>query len=471
MSDERSFERLLADRMTTERGSAQLPDSFYDDFRQRASHARQRPRWLALIKEPPMRTSSHLAVGSPTARVAAIVIATLLLALTLAGAGIAGSRLLAADGALVVDPADPSAYQTISDAVADATDGDTVLVKPGTYSESVAIDSDITVRGDGERGSIVIAFASPADGPSFLEGGPDGEPFGYGILLEASDAHVANLTLQGPPDDGTDPAVSGVYIVGGAPVIEDIDVVLFGDRWNYSGGWYYRRSAVRITGGSTATISGSNWDGYVRIFGEPNAPTFEGNTITGQDISIADGGHEPVIRGNTLLDSAALLWNEGGSGGIVEDNDISGWIGVDDGGGAANDPIIRSNRIRGGGAGDAAGQFFGVAIGIAGAATPLVEDNEIVDSATGILVTGAGAEPDIQSNTINGMTGFGIWITSGASPSIESNTIEDNRTGVAVGRDPSTATLSGNTFCGNEQDLDVPDGSDLTLDGNTVCQT
>ena len=33
---------------------------------------RQRPRWLALIKEPPMRISSTLAVGSPTARLAAI---------------------------------------------------------------------------------------------------------------------------------------------------------------------------------------------------------------------------------------------------------------------------------------------------------------------------------------------------------------------------------------------------------------
>ena len=33
--------------------------------------------------------------------------------------------------------------------------------------------------------------------------------------------------------------------------------------------------------------------------------------------------------------------------------------------------------------------------------------------------------------------------------------------------DPS---ITGNTFCDNETDLMVPDGSTLTLDGNTVCQ-
>ena len=468
MNDEHSFEHVLADRMTAERGSAQLPDAFYDEFRQRARRVRQHPRWLALIKEPPMRTSSTLAVGSPTARVAAIMIATLLVTLAVVGAGIAGSRLLAADGVIIVDPSDPGAYQTITEAVADAADGDTVMVKPGTYAESVAIESDITLQGDGERGSVVIAFASPADGPSYLEGGPDGEPFGYGVLLDGSQAHVANLTLQGPPDDGTDPAVSGVYIVGGAPVIEDIDVVLFGDRWNYGGGWYYRRSALRITGGSTATVRDSTWDGYVRIFGEPNAPTFEGNTITGQDISIADEGHEPVIRGNTLLDSAALLWNDGGSGGIAEDNDISGWIAIDDGEGAANDPIIRGNRIQGGAAGDAAGQFAGAGIGIAGNATPLVEDNEIADSSIGVFVIGDGAAPEIRGNAIRGSSNSAIIVALGATTSIDDNTIEDNVTGVAV-RAPSTATLNGNSFCGNEQDLVVPDGSALTLDGNTVC--
>jgi len=99
MNDQRSFEHSLADRMEEERRGAQLPDAFYQGFQDRAGGVRQRPRWLALIKEPPMRTSSSLAVGSPMARVVAIAVATLLLAAVVAGAGIAGSRLLAAEEA------------------------------------------------------------------------------------------------------------------------------------------------------------------------------------------------------------------------------------------------------------------------------------------------------------------------------------------------------------------------------------
>ena len=41
---------------------------------------------------------------------------------------------------------------TIAEGVAMAQDGDTVLVKPGTYHESVAITEDITLRGDGDPG-------------------------------------------------------------------------------------------------------------------------------------------------------------------------------------------------------------------------------------------------------------------------------------------------------------------------------
>ena len=34
----------------------------------------------------------------------------------------------------------------------------------------------------------------------------------------------------------------------------------------------------------------------------------------------------------------------------------------------------------------------------------------------------------------------------------------------------TTPVITGNAFCGNETDLAVPDGSTLTLDGNTICQ-
>ena len=136
MNDDRSLEQRFADAMHAEHGSARLPSAFTDEFRSRASDTRQRPRWLALIKENPMRSGSTLTVGSPTAQGAAVLLASLLLAVALVAIGVAGSRLLAADGATVVDQSGDGDFTTIAAAVAAAVDGDEISVRPGTYDEA-----------------------------------------------------------------------------------------------------------------------------------------------------------------------------------------------------------------------------------------------------------------------------------------------------------------------------------------------
>jgi parallel beta-helix repeat protein len=458
MNEQRSFERLFADRMEAERGSPQLPDSFYDDFRQRASHARQRPRWLALIKEPPMRISSSLAVGSPTARVAAIVVATLLLAFTVAGAGIAGSRLLAADGPIVVAQDGSGTVTTIMEAIAIAQDGDMILVEPGTYPESVVITEDITIEGDGDPGAVVIEFA--ADGPTHaLEVEPSNvESFAYGILLDDSDAHVENITVRGHQNAaGSEKVISAVIIEGGEPVIEKLEMILDGDPGNRR-----MRRAIAITGGSSAVVRDSSWDGFTELVGSANSPRFEGNTVTAALIRIAGVGQNPTISGNTLLDGAGIVWGESGSSGTVEDNEIVGCITAGD----DNDIIIRGNRIQGPCAEDPGT----AAIIIESTSAVVVVDNEISDSPYGIQVA-SGSSPEISGNTIRGSDLVAIVLDNGTSPTIDGNTIEGNATGIAVRGATATPTLTGNTFCGNEEDLVVPDGSELTLEGNTVCET
>ena len=63
MNDERSFERFVADNVAGAAGSIRLPDDFYDDIHAFASRTRQRPEWLALIKEPPMRIDSTVSAS------------------------------------------------------------------------------------------------------------------------------------------------------------------------------------------------------------------------------------------------------------------------------------------------------------------------------------------------------------------------------------------------------------------------
>ena len=74
----------------------------------------------------------------------------------------------AADGAIVVDPSGDGTVTTITEAVAMAADGDTILVKPGTYIEALVIDKDITLRGDGADWSEVV-IQVPPDAPLLPE--------------------------------------------------------------------------------------------------------------------------------------------------------------------------------------------------------------------------------------------------------------------------------------------------------------
>lgn len=162
-----------------------------------------------------MRISSSVAVGSPTARVAAIMVETLLIILMVAGAGIAGSRLLAADGTIVVDQSGNGTTTTITEAVAMAEDGDTILVKPGTYTEAITIDKDITLMGDGEDVSEVVVHI-PEDGPR-----ADWLQMKYAFWLQDSDASLSKLTIHGPGS-----RVSAFVVVGGDPTIHDVVVEL-----------------------------------------------------------------------------------------------------------------------------------------------------------------------------------------------------------------------------------------------------
>ena len=80
MNDDARIERLFEDGLHGIAPS-RAPDRLKTTIKNETGQMRPLPRWLALIKEPPMRISSNLAVGSPTARIAATTVATLLLAL------------------------------------------------------------------------------------------------------------------------------------------------------------------------------------------------------------------------------------------------------------------------------------------------------------------------------------------------------------------------------------------------------
>lgn len=90
MNHDARVEPLIED-LLVEIAPSRAPDRLRTGIASLTSRARQRPRWLASIKEPPMRYRTHLVVGSPTLRLASVLAVASALLLALAGAIVVGA--------------------------------------------------------------------------------------------------------------------------------------------------------------------------------------------------------------------------------------------------------------------------------------------------------------------------------------------------------------------------------------------
>jgi hypothetical protein len=91
MSEHFETERIVA-RHFRSVGASPPSDAFYDRLLNRADQTHQRPRWLAMLKEPPMRYRSHVAFGSPIGRMTTFAAITILVTLIGAGVVVVGAQ-------------------------------------------------------------------------------------------------------------------------------------------------------------------------------------------------------------------------------------------------------------------------------------------------------------------------------------------------------------------------------------------
>ena len=195
-------------------------------------------------------------------------------------------------------------FATIAAAVAAAGEGYTVLIRPGTYDESISLDKAITIAGDGEPGRVVIQPSSGA--ASFTLGG--------------SGATLADLTLRG--------RLAGVSIIGGAPTLDGLVFEAVGLPDELGAGM----PAISVTGGSTALIRDSTIaGGSVGVMVSESAPTLEGNMISANATGLQLGpGAVPTLTSNTIcLNTTDIEVLEGGvppdlSGDAVCGNPVTG---------------------------------------------------------------------------------------------------------------------------------------------------
>jgi hypothetical protein len=348
---------------------------------------------------------------------------------------------------IVVAPDGSGDARTITEAVAMAGDGDAILIRPGIYQESVVVDKDISIRGDGAREDIVVE--APLD--SVLPGGTG--PLSYAFLLQAIDGSLANVTVVGQ-QVGT-----AIIVNGGTPTLEQLAVDLLGD-WSLSSHKSPRsmgHGAVDFDLGSGGVLRDSTIEGFL-WFGPGTTPTVQDSRMLDTCIGIGEPGGHPVLLRNEIH-GCPYGWAVDvaiGAAATIDGNDIVGvatGISVQTG---ALEVTIRGNNIH--------DSDFGISAPYA--KQLVVDDNVITANNNGMALVGATGS--VTANRIRENQGVGLLLGSGGELEVLDNVIESNRTGIVI--DGFTyPILRGNTICRNETNLTRFGGGEITLRGNDVC--
>lgn len=421
--DERSTGRIREWLADTAAGVGD-PTRGIDDVLDRVSTTHQRRSW----RRWSWRAGDDHVASAPRRARRTWRLAGLAIAVAGVGTGLIAATLLVqrTEPRTIVVAQDGSGdATTIGDGVALAADGDTVLVRPGTYVERVHVARTIAIAGDGPRAEIIVR--SPADGTTL----PDGRPASVAFDLDGHAATLRGLTIVGGGrgravvvENGATPTITEVVIdVDGIVVDESVAIW-----WSTGAGGVLRDSTV---------------SGTIVISGAGTVPLIERNTLPRTCLHVTQEGSAdpplPIIRGNQM-------------GGCPSGNLINA---------KGGDLTIEDNHLE---------LEHGKALNLSGVMGATIRDNEVHGSAVGVSIVNPRGPVTLAGNTI-WANEVGVFVVNGhPDVHIESNTIRDNAVGLnlAVTTD---VVVTGNALCGNGQDIRVSP-ADLavpSLEANDGC--
>ncbi|MFI0900946.1 nitrous oxide reductase family maturation protein NosD [Streptomyces sp. NPDC020983] len=366
------------------------------------------------------------------------------------------------------------AGQSVQEAVDAAADGDTVLVMPGTYRESVQITRNVTLRG-AVRGQVTITAPAGQGAGSTGASGASGSHTNTTTSTTGADTGKqagAQAPAPARPKEGT--AVSGtttqaacaaaghgVCVTGAAdkPLtavrIEALDVTGFrANGIDASGTDHMVVRHVLVQGNGAQGISQEKSTRAVlsdnRAVGNGQSGIFVANLVSAEGGALDTRG--TVISGNSLNGNRIGVTVRRARDLTVEDNTVSGNCGGvfvvgDENNPKAGDLDIRANRI--------------------------TENNKFCASngrlpdiqGTGVLLTGA-EDTRVTGNTISGnsgaspMSGGVVLFPSEVGVANRGNQVDDNTLTGNVPADIADRDTngSGNTFSANSCAVSQPAG-------------
>jgi parallel beta-helix repeat protein len=294
----------------------------------------------------------------------------------------------------VVDSAGRGDFATVGAAIRAASAGDRILVRPGLYEESLLVEKQLEILGDG-----------PVEGIEIRARGR------YVLAFRASVGRVANLTLRQAGGSG---GWAGVEITQGRLDLEGCDISS------------QSLSCVAICNGADPRLRRNQiHDGTqsgVFVY-DGGLGTLEDNDISGNAMAgvATKAGGDPTVRRNRIRDGKSVGVSVFDSGlGTFEDNDITAnalaGVEIKDGG----DPTMRRNQIRDSRTG-------GIFVHDKGLGT--FEDNDITANAMSGVEIKTGGNPTLRRNRINRNHYQAIRIHNNGQGTLEDNDLTDNRLG------------------------------------------
>jgi parallel beta-helix repeat protein len=306
---------------------------------------------------------------------------------------------------------------TVAEAIRRARDGSMIVIAPGTYPESLALDRPLELSAANTDAPPVIA---PVRGPCLVATGKGGS--------------VNGLSLKAPAVTEAGEPIGCVVITGGS-------FRLHGNRIASLSG-----PAVVIGGGSQVDIADNTiaeGSGAGIVMGAGARGSIIGNKIS--DLPeyglIVRGGASAIVRANTIERSGGMVIAEGARGDFA-DNTIAAShasaIQVTSGA----DPEVTGNRVK-----DAGETGLFVYDGGRGR----FQDNTIEGSTLSGIVVSSGGAPRLVGNRVKGSKQHGILVVDHGGGEIDDNAVEDNGGhGIVVSAD-SGARVGNNRLAGNER--------------------
>jgi hypothetical protein len=257
----------------------------------------------------------------------------------------------------------PGTYATVQAAINASSNGDTVVVAPGTYFENIDFKGKlITVQSaqgpsvttiDGSNLAPVVNFSTNETTAAVIQGftlqhGNATGVFGYegaGVHINGASPTVAGnvITANTSCADGT-----GISIAFASPTIRDNTITgnskQAGCSGQNGGGIYVRGAASAQIIHNSITNNTSDFGGGISLFAA-GAPNLLNNTISGNSANYGGGGVyivnqstativQNVITGNTSTGSGGglyLLASSGSGSPLFVNNTVSGNAGAESG--------------------------------------------------------------------------------------------------------------------------------------------